>query len=194
VTGVGDTLVSAKYRFHLRQETGFQSSHALILGWRLPTGADDRTDANGARLSPSDQPGSEHHGVEVGYATDREKLIDSAWVSAFYRHEFGEGFRRGEMIDLDVAYGRWVVRPNEADDLGINLAIGVHAESSADDRSENGRPIGNAHKVAGLHMTPIITKGRHQYRIGIFVPVIKAGNRDETDFRYQVRASWEMFF
>jgi len=194
VTGIGDTLLSAKYRFHLRQETGFQASQALILGWKIPTGDDDRDGIGGTRLSPSDQPGSGRHGVEIGYAIDRERLVDSAWTSVFYRHELGAGFRRGDMVEVDAAYGRWVVRPNVADDLGINLAIGVHGEASGDDQQDGGPPFSNAHRVAGLHVTPIITKGRNQYRVGVFVPLFKSGNENETDFHYQIRASWEMFF
>ena len=97
-------------------------------------------------------------------------------------------------MEADAAYGRWVVRPNVANDLGINLAMGIHAEATADDRQEGGPPFNNAHRVAGLHVTPIITKGRNQYRVGVFVPLLKGGNEKETDFRYQIRASWEMFF
>ena len=194
VTGIGDTLLSAKYRFHLRQETGFQASQALVLGWKIPTGDDDRDGIAGTRLPPSDQPGSGRHGVEIGYAIDRERLVDSAWTSVFYRHDLGGGFRRGDMVQLDAAYGRWVVRPNVANDLGVNLAIGFHAEAAADDRQEDGLPFSNAHRVAGLHVTPIITKGRNQYRVGVFVPLLKGGSESETDFNYQVRISWEKFF
>ena len=80
------------------------------------------------------------------------------------------------------------------EDLGINLAVGVHAEAAADDRLEGGTPAGNAHRVAGLHLTPIITKGRNQYRLGIFVPLLKGGDEQETRFNYEIRAGWEMFF
>ena len=194
VAGIGDALLSAKYRFHLRQETGFQTSQALVVGWKIPTGDDDRSGPGGERLLPSEQPGSGQHGVEIGYAIDRERLVDSTWTSAFYRHEFGRGFRRGDTIELDVAYGRWVVRPNVAEDLGVNLAAGAHAEAVGDDRLEGDVPVGNAHRVAGLQVTPIITKGRNQYRFGVFVPLLKGGDDTETDFHYEVRAGWEMFF
>jgi outer membrane putative beta-barrel porin/alpha-amylase len=194
VAGIGDALLSAKYRFHLRQETGFQTSQALVVGWKVPTGEDDRRGPGGARLPPGDQPGSGRHGVEIGYAMDRERLVDSAWTSAFYMHEFGSDFRRGDTLEVDAAYGRWVVRPYVAEDLGINLAVGVHAETAADDRLQGDLPAGNAHRVAGLHVTPIITRGRHQYRLGVFVPLFKSGDKSETDFNYEVRAGWEMFF
>jgi len=194
VAGLGDALLSAKYRFHLRQETGFQTSQALVVGWKVPTGEDDLRGPTGARLAPSDQPGSGRHGVEIGYAFDRERLVDSAWTSAFYRHEFGGGFRRGDALEVDAAYGRWIVRPNVAEDLGINLAVGVHGEAMTDDRLEGDLSAGNRHEVAGVHVTPIITKGRYQLRLGLFVPLLKGGDEQETDFRYEFRAGWEMFF
>lgn len=194
VAGIGDALLSAKYRFRVRQDTGFQTSQALVVGWKVPTGDDDRRGPGGARLPPSEQPGSGRHGVEIGYATNRERLVDSAWMSAFYTHEFGGGFRRGDTLEVDAAYGRWVVRPNVAEDLGINLAFGVHARAAADDRLDGDVPAGNAHRVAGLQVTPIMTKGRNQYRVGIFVPLLKGGDEGETDFKYELRAGWEMFF
>ncbi|HEV8701783.1 MAG TPA: hypothetical protein VGV60_10980 [Candidatus Polarisedimenticolia bacterium] len=194
VSGVGDALLSVKYRFHLRQDTGFQRAQALIIGWKLPTGDSHRRDSTGIRLPPGDQPGSGRHGLEMGYAVDRERLVDSAWASVFYTHEFGDGFRRGDAVELDAAYGRWIVRPNVAEDLGINLAVGIHAEAMADDRLEGAISAENAHQVAGVQVTPIITKGRAQYRVGVFVPLLKSGDEEETDFNYEVRAGWEMFF
>jgi len=77
---------------------------------------------------------------------------------------------------------------------GINLAVGVHGEASADDRLEGDLSAGNRHQVAGLHLTPIITRGRSQYRIGIFVPLLKGGDKEETDFKYELRGGWETFF
>jgi len=43
-------------------------------------------------------------------------------------------------------------------------------------------------------MTPIVTKGRNQYRLGMFVPLVKGGDEEETNFGYEIRAGWEMFF
>ncbi len=194
VSGIGDATLEAKYRFHLHQETGFQTGQTLVVGWKLPTGADDRVGADGARLAPGDQPGSGRHGVRLGYAYDRERLVDSFWASFSYDHDFGDGFRKGDMGEADASYGRWVVRPNTADDLGINLAVGVHGEAAASDRLEGGLSSGNAHRVAGLHLTPIITKGRNQYRVGVFFPLFKGGDERETDFGYEIRAGWETFF
>jgi len=193
VSGHGDLMLDAKYRFHLRQETGFQTAQALVVGWKLPTGADDRTAADGTRLPPGEQPGTGQHGAELGYAFDRERLIDSWWLSAFYDHDFGRGFRRGDSGEVDAAYGRWLVRPHVADEWGLNLALGVHAEIATGDRLEGDVPARNAHRVAGVHLTPIVTRGRSQFRVGVFVPLLRGGDEEETDFGYEVRAGWEMF-
>src|SRR5262249_42314490 len=154
VSGLGDASLEAKYRFHLDQETGFQTGQTLVVGWKLPTGANDRVGADGARLAPGEQPGSGRHGVRLGYAYDREQLVDSFWASLSYDHDFGDDFRKGDMGEADASYGRWVVRPNTADDLGINVAVGAHAEAHASDRLDGGLSGGNAHRVAGLHLTP----------------------------------------
>jgi len=194
VSGPGDAMFEAKYRFHLRQARGFQTSQTLVAGWKFPTGADDRTGPDGSRLPPGEQPGTGRQGIEIGYAFDRERLVDTFWASGFYHHELGDGFRTGDMVELDAAYGRWISRPNVAEDLGVILAIGLHAEGAASDRLEANLSTGNAHHVAGIQMTPIITKGRHQYRVGLFVPLLKGGDRGETDFGYEIRAGWETFF
>ena len=62
VSGAGDAMLEAKFRFHLRQETGFQTSQTLVVGWNIPTGADGRIGPDGTRLPPGEQPGS---GLEI---------------------------------------------------------------------------------------------------------------------------------
>ena len=94
---------------------------------------------------------------------------------------------------MDAAYGRWLVRPHVADEWGLNLALGVHAEIAAGDRLEGDVPARNAHRVAGVHLTPIVTRGRSQFRVGVFMPLLRGGDEEETDFGYEVRAGWEMF-
>src|SRR5260221_504674 len=95
-----------------RQARGFQTSQTLVAGWKFPTGADDRTGPDGSRLPPGEQPGTGRQGIEIGYAFDRERLVDTFWASGFYHHELGDGFRTGDMVELDAGYGRWVSRPN----------------------------------------------------------------------------------
>src|SRR4029077_15913575 len=47
VAGAGDLLLDAKWRYHLHQATGLQRSQALVVGWKLPTGDDDRVGPDG---------------------------------------------------------------------------------------------------------------------------------------------------
>ncbi len=194
ISGVGDLLLEAKYRFHLVQATGLQRSQTAIVGWKLPTGADDRTAPEGARLEPAGQPGSGRQGFLLGYAFDRETLRDTFWTSAVWTRDLGGDFRRGDTVEVDAAYGWWMVRPNMAEELGINLALGVHADLVGSDRLEDGGGADNDHRVAAVHLTPILTKGRSQIRVGILAPFLKRGNEAETDFRYEIRGGWEMFF
>ncbi|HYV19863.1 MAG TPA: hypothetical protein VFC25_12635 [Verrucomicrobiae bacterium] len=194
VAGGGDLLLDAKWRYHLHQELGLQRSQALVVGWKLPTGDDDRAGPDGVRLDPSLQPGSGRHGVEIGWAIDRERLIDTWWACAFYDHDFGDGFRKGDSGEITAAYGRWLVRPNSADEFGFNLAAGIRAEVAGSDTLEDGASAGNDWRLAGVHVTPIFTKGRAQYRIGVFVPLVRSGDDEMTDFPWEVRAGWEMFF
>jgi len=194
ITGPGDAILEAKYRYHLHQETGVQRSQAISFGWKIPTGDDDRTAPDGSRLPPSQQPGTGRHGVKIGWAVDVEHLTDTAWGSLQYGHELGGEFRKGDTFAADAAYGRWVVRPNTGDDLGVMLAFGVHGEGAASDQLENGSSAGNSFRVAGIQMTPIVTKGRAQYRVGIFVPLARGGDDQMTDFPYELKAGWEMFF
>jgi outer membrane putative beta-barrel porin/alpha-amylase len=194
VSGVGDILLDAKIRFRPVQEIGMQRSHALIVGWKLPTGADDALAADGTRLSPGTQAGTGRHGYELGYAFDREKLRDTFWTSAMLHGEIGDDFRLGDHLEVDAAYGVWARRPNTAEDLGVNLAFGVHGESAGSDHLEGGVSAGNAHRFAGVLISPIVTKGRYQFRVGLLVPLIKRGDEDANDFGYEVRAGWEAFF
>lgn len=193
-SGIGDVVLSAKVRFFLRQDRGFQMSQSILFGWKLPTGADDREGPGGERLPPDRQPGSGQHGFELGWAFDRETPRDTVWTSLSWERDLGSGFRLGDRGELDAAYGRWLIRPNVADDLGLNLAFGLHGESAGNDHLADGTTAGNAHRFLGLHVTPILTSGRAQYRIGVLVPVARGGSREETDFDYEIRAAWEMFF
>jgi hypothetical protein len=194
VSGWGDIRLEAKYRFHLVQDTGRQQSQTLTFGWKLPTGEDAAEGPDGNRLPPGDQPGTGHHGVSLGYAFDRETLRDTLWASALYRHEIGDALVPGDHVEWDVAYGWWIVRTNSTDHAGFMLASGLHGEADQDDRLENGASADNAHRFAGIQLSPILTKGRYQLRLGVFVPLLKRGDEGENDFGYEVRAGWEAFF
>jgi hypothetical protein len=57
-TGLGDTMVLAKYRFYRRDSKRGTTQASVTLGPKVPTGRKDLADMNGKRLPASLQPGS----------------------------------------------------------------------------------------------------------------------------------------
>ena len=194
ISGLGDLELTAKRRFSVRQAEGLNVQQSLIYGLKLPTGESGHRDVDGGRAEPHDQPGTGKPGLILGYAWDRERVDDTIWASARYHRDLGGGFRMGDMVEADTAYGRWLIRPNEASQLGFNLALGLHGEFHARDRLDGGRRADNAHHLLGVQLTPIFTKGNHQLRFGIFVPFVRSGPADHADFPYEVRFAFETFF
>jgi hypothetical protein len=194
-SGLGDVRLRAKYRFRAVLEPRFKAQHALLAGIKFPTGDDDdMVDAHGIRHDPRDQLGSGKFGTLLGYAYDRSDLRRALWTSAVWRHDLGDGFRLGDAADVDLAGGYWVVRPNVATDFGFHLAAGVHAEFTASDERDDGEPVDNATRLFGIQATPIVTKGRAQFRMGVFVPLARDGSAPHTDFPVELRAGLESFF
>ncbi|HEU4752014.1 MAG TPA: hypothetical protein VFU47_02820, partial [Armatimonadota bacterium] len=194
INGLGDLELLAKRRFSVRQAEGLNVQQSLIYGLKLPTGESDHADVNGRRADPHDQTGTGKLGLVLGYAWDRERIEDTVWASARYHRDLGGGFRMGDMLEADTAYGRWLIRPNEASQLGLNLAVGLHGEFHLADRLEGGRSAENGHHLVGVQVTPILTKHNHQLRFGIFVPFARSGPGDHADFPYEVRFAFETFF
>ncbi|MBM3458866.1 MAG: hypothetical protein FJX77_10090, partial [Armatimonadetes bacterium] len=110
IGGLGDLELTAKRRFSVRQDEGLNIQHSLIYGIKFPTGENRHRDVDGSRAAPHDQPGSSKPGLVLGYAWDRERLHDTLWASARYHRDLGSGFRMGDMLEADVAYGRWLVQ------------------------------------------------------------------------------------
>lgn len=194
LNGLGDVELLAKRRFSVRQGEGTSVQHALIYGLKLPTGENDLLDVTGRRADPHDQPGTGKPGLVLGYAWDRERIDDTLWASFRYHHDLGGGYRMGEMVEADAAYGRWLKRPNEARELGVNLALGLHGEFHDDDPIGAGRSAANGHKLLGVQLTPILTKGTQQIRLGVFVPFARSGPADHAGFPYEIRFAFETFF
>ena len=203
VTGLGDITLRAKRRFSVRQAEGLNIQHSLLYGVKLPTGRSDHRETGGAghhggrgssRLDPHDQTGTGKLGFLLGYAWDRERIHDTLWSSVVWTRDLGGGFRMGDMVEFSAAYGYWVIRPNEAAELGLNLAGGLYGQYHGDDPLGGGRDASNGHRLLGLHLTPIVTKGNHQFRVGIFVPLVRGGAQDHTDYPYELRAAFETFF
>jgi hypothetical protein len=194
LSGLGDIHLYAKSRVSAKQEVGFQIQQTVLYGLKLPTGESHHRDQFGERAHPHDQPGTGKLGLLLGYAADRETLEDTVWGSVIWTRDLGGGFRMGDMVDASIAYGRWLIRPNEARELGLNLAFGLHGEWHADDSIGGGRRADNGHHVVGVHLTPIITKGTYQYRLGVLVPVARGGKASHADFPVEVRLAVETFF
>lgn len=194
LNGLGDIELLAKRRFHVEQGEGLNVQHSLIYGIKLPTGESDLRDVTGRRADPHDQPGTGRPGLVLGYAWDRERIEDTIWASLRYHHDLGGGFRMGEMVEADAAYGRWLKRANEVKELGFNLAAGLHGEFHDDDPLEAGASAGNGHKLLGFQLTPILTKGNHQLRLGVFVPFVRSGPADHAGFPAEFRFAFETFF
>ncbi len=194
INGLGDLTLMAKRRFSVHQAESLNIQHSLMYGIKLPTGESDHRDPSGRRASPFDQPGTGKPGFLLGYAGDREQLIQTIWGSVIWTRDVGGGFQRGDMVEADTAYGRWLVRPNQASELGYNLAAGLHGEFHASDTRASGHSADNEHTVFGFQVTNILTKGNHQLRLGVFVPVAHSGPGDHSGYPYEVRASFETFF
>jgi hypothetical protein len=194
IGGLGDVELLAKRRFSHRVEEGLNVQQSLVYGLKLPTGASDHRDVGGDRADPHDQTGTGNLGLVLGYAWDRERIADTLWASLRYHRDLGGGFRMGDMLEIDAAYGRWLKLANEAKELGIILAVGLHGELHADDPVGGGRKADNGHHLLGVHVTPIVTKGNHQLRFGVFVPFARSGPADHVDLPYELRFAFETFF
>jgi hypothetical protein len=193
ISGLGDIELLAKRRFSHHVEEGLNIQHALIYGLKLPTGRSDHREVGGGRADPHDQTGTGKLGLILGYAWDRERIQDTIWASMRYHRDLGGGFRMGDMLEADAAYGYWLKRANEASELGFNLALGLHGEFHADDPL-GGRTANNSHSLLGVQLTPILTKGNHQLRLGVFVPFARTGPADHADFPAEFRVAFETFF
>jgi hypothetical protein len=194
LSGLGDINIHAKSRISAKQEVGFQLQQTVMYGLKLPTGRSHHRNQFGERAEPHDQPGTGKWGLLLGYAADRETLKDTVWGSVIYTRDLGGGFRMGDMVDANIAYGRWLIQPNEAAELGLNLAVGLHGEWHADDYLNGGARADNGHHLIGVHLTPIVTKGTYQYRLGVLVPIIRGGKESHTDFPVEVRFAVETFY
>ena len=72
-TGLGNISLSAKSRFYQKFGEDWKVHQSYVVGLSLPTGAGGFT-PDGARISPSDSPGTNKFGVMLGYAFAYERL------------------------------------------------------------------------------------------------------------------------
>jgi hypothetical protein len=192
VQGLGDVVVSAKSRIHQRFGEDWKEHQSFTVGLQLPTAEHKGRSPDGARLGPSFQPGSGKWGMVLGYAYAFERLEDTAWASAMYSRDFGGAGTKGDMVMLDLNYGRWMPRAKRPQDLGIVLSAGTHVELMGHDRLGAGRDPDSGWTVLGLQSSVIATKGQMQFRIGVMVPVYQQVNGTQLRPDAQIRAGWEM--
>ena len=78
--------------------------------------------------------------------------------------------------------------------MGVNLALGLHGEWHRSDSLNGGLDADNADHLIGVHTTAIFTKGNHQLRAGLLIPIQRKGPADHVDFPYQMKVAFETFF
>jgi len=66
--------------------------------------------------------------------------------------------------------------------------------TSAVSTDSRGRDPGNGHHLLGVQVTPIATRGNHQFRLGVFVPLVWRDPAGHADFPDEVRFAFETFF
>lgn len=190
-TGLGNISLSAKSRFYQKFGEDWKVHQSYVVGLSLPTGAGGFT-PDGARISPSDSPGTNKFGVMLGYAFAYERLKDTFWASAMFTSDVGGAGARGPSLEIDGNYGYWLRRAKRPQDLGVILAGGVHFQAEGRDRIAGGSDPNSGFDVAGLQASLIATKGQAQVRAGVFAPIYQHVNGTQLRPEVQVRAGMEI--
>jgi hypothetical protein len=193
-SGLGDLSLVVKHKVSQRLGEGLNEKHALLYGLKFPTADNDARSWTGALLAPHEQAGSGRWGLHVGWAWDYERYRDTFYASAELEMDVEGGPRRGRHLELDAAYGYWLVFANRPEDLGIVLAGGPHFEVMGRDRV-GGRPVADTgHQLLGFQITAIATKGQMQFRLGVLWPLAQRVGGTQVEMGPEVRLGWEMFF
>ena len=190
-SGLGDAVLSIKSRYRADFGPDFKKQFSYLVGLQLPTGENGGRHPDGTRLMPSEQPGSGNFGLVLGWAFDYERLQDTVWVSAQYQRDLSGRDRKGDELALDAAYGYWVKRANQPQDLGIILAAGPHVQIAGRDRVSQPTGDDSGGETAGIQATLIATKGQYQARIGFLVPVYRHFNGTQLGVGTEFRAGFE---
>ncbi len=190
-SGLGNAVLSIKNRYRADFGPDFKKQFSYLVGVQLPTGAHGGRNPDGTRLMPSEQPGSGNFGLALGWAFDYERLQDTVWVSAHYQRDLSGRDRKGDELELDAAYGYWVKRANQPQDLGVILAAGPHLQIAGRDRVSQPSDDESGGETAGIQATLIATKGQYQGRIGFLVPVYRHFNGTQLGAGTEFRAGFE---
>ncbi len=191
VVGLGDVVVSAKNRFKQHITENYKTQLSYTVGLKLPTGLHNGRMPDGSLLSPSNQPGSGQFGVQLGFAFDYERIKDTVYFSASYRHELTGSYRLGDQLLADVTYGRWLRLANKTGELGVFCAVGPHGEFSDHDHQVGGVDGNSGRSLVGMQASIIAIKGQAQFRAGLLIPVYQRANGTQVSSEIQFRAGAE---
>ena len=101
VYGIGDTTVTATYRFLRESSAGLNA--AAIVGLKVPTGRDDALDKNGEAFETEHQPGSGSWDGVFGLSVSRQVGLINISANGLYGLA-GDGDRKTNLGD-HVSYG-----------------------------------------------------------------------------------------
>lgn len=126
-TGLGDVMLSLKYRFYRRDSPRGTTQASLRFGPKLPSGISTLADANGQRLPAGLQPGSGSTDLFLGAAWTYTGLFNrKRWVAdedfrCLVRTEGTQATRLGSSLESRF----WLSdRPYQSSDVGREWFIG----------------------------------------------------------------------
>jgi hypothetical protein len=176
-TGLGDSLITMKYRFlRLDSERGTTQA-SFTFGPKLPTGSTSRTAADGERLPPLLQPGSgsldwlfKLNGTYTGVFNIR-RLVADGWVQYVKRTEGDRQLRMGDSTEVRF----WLpYRPLQTQSVGGEWFIGPSMtwQRSAADHLRGIRQGGSGSDVLAVGVTTYVSpRGGLVFWLGFEVPV-----------------------
>ncbi len=160
-SGLGDILVRGKYQFWRRDQLGASDKAAVILGVKLPTGADrSRVPLGTGSVDPV-----------LGLAVGHESRTSYAFGSVRYllrtRHK---GLNRGDRMLLDLAVG---LRPWRTSYLEPDLVFLLEFSSvtTLRDRRSGGAVASTGGNVGWLGPTALLSYRNVMTKAGVQIPI-----------------------
>jgi hypothetical protein len=190
LSGWGETLLGAKWRFRQSITERHKDELALMLDLKLPTGPSHLRDKTGLEIEPHLQPNSGNPGIVLGMAANRLTPRGGYWLSGLVGAEAASSrYYRGPMLELNASAGRRVrpfTRSSRMDWMGI---AGLHFYWLGKD-SQGGHPLrdsGGSILSAELGIEGAL--GSHGARLGILLPVHTDLGQAEAPPRREIQAS-----
>lgn len=187
-SGIGDILLSGKYRIYTKDYPGKTSRLSILGGIKLPIGQDDEEDSLG-RLPQNLQLGSGSFDPIVGAAYSWQTLdyeVDADF-SYNFNTEGADDFEFGDLLKYNIAYQRrmW---PFKLPEVGIysqlNSVLELNGQYQAKDKS-SGRKVGDSGGHT-LFLSPglqYVTK-RFILESSIQIPVVQDLNSSQVETDY----------